>query len=319
MSSLYKCTSKNIENAATALKNGYLVSFPTETVYGLGADPLNRKAISNIYRVKSRPTDHPLIVHISSRQNLGKWAQNIPNYAFLLAENFWPGPMTLILQRTKLAKNYITGGQDKVGIRVPDQKTALHLLKKFEFIGGLGIAAPSANKFGAVSATSAEDVLDEIGDRLSVKDIVLNGGKCKVGLESTIIDCTRNIPSVLRPGAITIEMIEQITGMPVILNSKNKIKVSGKFESHYSPKAKIIIGNNAKLGDGFVALRTNPTPSGAIRLAKPKDVNEFASQLYKSFRDADKRKIKNLFILIPEGTGLATAIKDRVLKASKKT
>jgi L-threonylcarbamoyladenylate synthase len=319
MSSLYKCTSKNIENAATALKNGYLVSFPTETVYGLGADPLNKKAISNIYRVKSRPTDHPLIVHISSSQNLEKWAQNIPNYAFLLAENFWPGPMTLILQRTNLAKNYITGGQDKVGIRVPNQKTALYLLKKFELIGGLGIAAPSANKFGAVSATSAEDVLDEIGDRLSLNDIVLNGGKCKVGLESTIIDCTSNTPSVLRPGAITIEMIEKITGIPIRLSSNKKIKVSGKFESHYSPKAKIFIGDNAKPGDGFMALRTHPTPNGAIRLARPKDVDEFASQLYKSFRDADKRKIKNLFILMPEGTGLAAAVKDRVLKASKKT
>ena len=319
MSSLYKCTSKNIENAATALKNGYLVSFPTETVYGLGADPLNKKAISNIYRVKNRPTNHPLIVHISSIHRLEKWSQNIPNYAFLLAENFWPGPMTLILQRTNLAKNYITGGQNKVGIRVPNQKTALYLLKKFELIGGLGIAAPSANKFGAVSATSAEDVLDEIGDNLSLNDIVLNGGKCKVGLESTIIDCTRNTPSILRPGAITIEMIEKITSMPVRLNSNNKIKVSGKFESHYSPKAKIFIGNNAKLGDGFVALRTDPTPNGAIRLAQPKDINEFASLLYKSFRDADKKKIENLFILIPEGAGLAAAIKDRVFKASEKT
>ena len=317
MSSLYKCTSKNIENAATALKNGYLVSFPTETVYGLGADPLNRKAISNIYRVKSRPTDHPLIVHISSRQNLGKWAQNIPNYAFLLAENFWPGPITLILQRTKLAKNYITGGQDKVGIRVPDQKTALHLLKKFEFIGGLGIAAPSANKFGAVSATSAEDVLDEIGDRLSVKDIVLNGGKCKVGLESTIIDCTRNIPSVLRPGAITIEMIEQITGMPVILNSKNKIKVSGKFESHYSPKAKILLKGIVGPGDGFIALDYVVTPEGTVRLASPRTLEEYARILYATFREADKRGINRIVVVPPEGDGIAIAIRDRLARAAR--
>jgi L-threonylcarbamoyladenylate synthase len=196
-------TQNEIKRASKALKDGHLVAFPTETVYGLGADATNEKAVSRIYSVKGRPTDHPLIVHISSINLLEKWASDIPDYAIKLANEFWPGPMTLILRKSSLAKDFITGGQNNVGIRVPDQTVAQLLLKEFENLGGLGICAPSANKFGAVSPTDAQAVLEEIGPSMDSSDLILDGGFCKIGIESTIIDCTKPEPIILRNGFIT--------------------------------------------------------------------------------------------------------------------
>ena len=175
MEIISNCTNSAIKKAARALKDGHLVAFPTETVYGLGADANNAKAVGRIYSVKGRPMDHPLIVHISSINFLDKWAINIPDYAIKLARTFWPGPLTLILKRSELARQYITGGQESVGIRVPSQKIALQLLTEFENLGGVGIAAPSANRFGAVSPTNANDVNEEIGTYLSSKYYILDG------------------------------------------------------------------------------------------------------------------------------------------------
>ena len=176
------CTQEAINKAAQALIDGHLVAFPTETVYGLGADANNSKAVARIYEVKARPTDHPLIVHISSINQISKWARDIPDYAITLARKFWPGPMTLILKRSYLAKNFITGGQENVGLRVPNHSLALALLTQIESLGGEGVAAPSANRFGAVSPTTSLAVDEEIGKNLNQEDLILDGGACSIGL-----------------------------------------------------------------------------------------------------------------------------------------
>ena len=308
-------THDEIKKAAKALKDGHLVAFPTETVYGLGADATNEKAVSRIYSVKGRPTDHPLIVHISSINQLDKWAINIPEYAIKLAKEFWPGPMTLILKRSKLAMDYITGGQENVGLRVPSQPVALSLLSEFELLGGLGIAAPSANRFGAVSPTTSESVEQELGSFLQIEDLILDGGQSEVGVESTIIDCKKNNPVVLRPGAITNKMIENTTGFKVQFN-QNEIRASGLLESHYSPKAKVVIDETAEPGDGFIALANIPTPNGVIRLASPKNIEEYARVLYGALRAGDQKGLKKIKIIQPRGDGLALAIRDRSGKAA---
>jgi L-threonylcarbamoyladenylate synthase len=310
-------TQDEIKRAANALIDGHLVAFPTETVYGLGAHAANEKAVSSIYSVKGRPIGHPLIVHISSIELLDNWAKNIPDYAIKLAREFWPGPMTLILKRSTLAKDFITGSQNTVGLRVPAHPVAQALLASFEKLGGFGIAAPSANRFGAVSATSSNDVMDEIGSRLHDNDIVINGGSSRIGIESTIIDCTKDLPSVLRPGAITFEMIENCLSMKLFSSNNDiKMKFSGSFKSHYSPKAQVKLSGLAQPGDGFIALSKIATPSGAIRLASPKDVNQYAAQIYSALRLGDSKGIKTIVAIPPEGRGLEQAISDRLSKAA---
>jgi L-threonylcarbamoyladenylate synthase len=317
MEFISNCTADAIANAAKALKDGHLVAFPTETVYGLGADATNEKAVSRIYSVKGRPSDHPLIVHISSINKLEDWATDIPDYAIKLAREFWPGPMTLILPRKEIAKNFITGGQNNVGLRVPAQPIALALLKKFEELGGEGIAAPSANRFGAVSPTTAKAVEEELGAFFDKDDLVLDGGQCLVGIESTIIDCTGLAPRVLRPGAVTEEIIEQVLekNMDNIVG-KSIMKAPGLMDSHYAPKATISLNSIAGPGEGFLALSKFQTPSGAIRLASPVSVEQYARDLYSALRSADQQGLKKLAILAPEGDGLAAAIRDRLTKAA---
>jgi L-threonylcarbamoyladenylate synthase len=310
-------TQDEIKMAAKALKAGHLVAFPTETVYGLGADATNEKAVSQIYSVKGRPTDHPLIVHLSSINQLDKWAIEIPEYALRLANEFWPGPMTLVLKRSALAKDFITGGQDNVGVRVPKQPVALALLAQFDEIGGFGVAAPSANRFGAVSPTNSDAVDEELGKFLNEADLILDGGQCQVGIESTIIDCTKGAPSVLRPGAITIEMIEKETLIKVISSGNEiKVKASGLLDSHYSPKAKVVLNAVTLPGDGFLALKNIPTPIDVTRLATPATVEQFAMDLYEALRSGDQKGIKRIVVIPPEGDGLAEGVRDRILKAS---
>jgi L-threonylcarbamoyladenylate synthase len=317
MEFISNCTADVISNAAKALKDGHLVAFPTETVYGLGADATNERAVSRIYSVKGRPSDHPLIVHISSINQLDKWATDIPDYAIKLAREFWPGPMTLILPRTDLAKNYITGGQNNVGLRVPAQPIALALLKKFEDLGGHGVAAPSANRFGAVSPTTAEAVGEELGEYLNSADLVLDGGHSLVGIESTIIDCTGLAPRILRPGAITEEMIEQTLEKNLgNIEGKSEVKAPGLLDSHYAPMAKISLNSIAEPGEGFMALSKFQTPTGAIRLASPSSVEQYARDLYSALRSADQQGLKKVAVLVPEGSGLAAAIRDRLTKAA---
>lgn len=305
----------SIQQAAVALKSGQLVAFPTETVYGLGADAENPGAVAKIYSVKQRPTDHPLIVHIADKDAAKKWAIEIPQYALQLADAFWPGPMTLILKRSSLAKDFITGGQDTVGLRVPDHPVALELLRSFSELGGNGVAAPSANLFGRVSPTSAEAVQSEIGSRLSDADLILEGGDSVVGIESTIIDCTQSRPRILRPGAISAEQIMTKTNLSM-LDSGERIRVSGAMESHYSPRARVVLNDEAKPGDGLIASAQIATPPQVIRLAAPTTDEEYAQQLYAALRKADQLGIQRIVAITPAGDGIAVAIRDRLRKAS---
>jgi L-threonylcarbamoyladenylate synthase len=320
MTIISNCTASALKDAAASLIAGNLVAFPTETVYGLGADASNQQAVARIYEVKGRPTDHPLIVHISSINKLDKWAKDIPEYAVKLARAFWPGPMTLVLPRTNLAKDCITGGQNNVGIRVPAHTVALSLLKEFEDQGGYGIAAPSANRFGKVSPTSADDVMTELSDYFKSNDLILDGGPSLVGVESTIINCTNSIPSILRPGAITVAMINNLLGINievVLKNESSQIRAPGLLESHYSPKAKVYLSGTPSPGDGFIALSKFPTPSGVIRLTSPATNEEYARNLYKGLRLADNKNLNNVFVIPPIGDDISIAICDRLQKAAE--
>jgi len=320
MTIISNCTASALKDAATSLIAGNLVAFPTETVYGLGADASNQQAVARIYEVKGRPTDHPLIVHISSINNLDKWAKDIPAYAVKLARNFWPGPMTLILPRTDLAKDFITGGQNNVGIRVPAHTVALSLLKEFEDQGGYGIAAPSANRFGKVSPTCADDVKAELYDYLNSKDLILDGGLSFIGVESTIINCINTMPSILRPGAITATMINNLLGIQIEVFAKNdsdQIRAPGLLESHYSPKARVFLSGTPAIGDGFIALSKFPTPPGVIRLTSPATNEEYARTLYQGLRLADSKKLSKVFVIEPAGNDIAVAVCDRLQKAAE--
>lgn len=312
------CTANAIIEAARALKDGHLVAFPTETVYGLGADARNPDAIRRVYSVKGRPSDHPLIIHLSSISELDKWAREIPDYAILLAEKFWPGPLTLILKRSELVGDFVSGNQDTVGLRVPGNSIAQALIKEFEMLSGSAVAAPSANRFGQVSPTSGSDVREEIGNELSGSDWILDGGSSKIGIESTIVDCTGNFPRILRSGFVTKENIEDCMRVNLKEDSgTSKLKFSGSFEKHYAPKCRVILGRKELIGSAFLALSHIPTPPSMERLGAPDTVEDFARILYSTLRAADQRGFTDLVIVQPEGQGLALAIKDRLLKASR--
>jgi L-threonylcarbamoyladenylate synthase len=314
---LSKCSTEAISHAAANLLAGNLVAFPTETVYGLGADASNPQAVASIYSVKGRPADHPLIVHVSSMDALGDWASDVPEYAISLARDFWPGPMTLIMKRSALAGDFVTGGQDTVGVRVPNHPVALGLLEAFARIGGRGVAAPSANRFGNVSPTTAQAVADELGDYLADADQILDGGACDVGVESTIIDCSGAVPRILRPGAITEAMILASTGFTHIEQiEKSEIRVSGSLESHYAPAAKVVLDQSPVAGQGFIAMSDVATPEGVVRLAAPKSNDEFAQVLYNALRQADKEALKTVVVQQPAGDGIAIAIRDRLKRAA---
>jgi L-threonylcarbamoyladenylate synthase len=321
-------------DAAANLLAGGLVAFPTETVYGLGADACNADAVARIYSVKGRPADHPLIVHVASMDGLGDWADEVPAYAISLARDFWPGPMTLVVKRSGLAGDFVTGGQDTVGVRVPDHPVALGLLEAFERAGGKGVAAPSANRFGNVSPTTAQAVADELSAYLADGDQILDGGPCEVGVESTIIDCTGDVPKILRPGAITAQMIAESTGLSVggrfvytdddlagiSVNGEavdaQDIRVSGSLEAHYAPAATVLLDQSPVAGQGFIAMADVVAADGVVRLAAPTTHEEFARVLYSSLRAADQRGLATVVVAQPVGDGIAVAIRDRLKRAA---
>jgi L-threonylcarbamoyladenylate synthase len=321
-------------DAAANLLAGGLVAFPTETVYGLGADACNAEAVARIYAAKGRPADHPLIVHVASMDGLGDWADDVPGYAISLARDFWPGPMTLVVKRSGLAGDFVTGGQDTVGVRVPDHPVALGLLEAFARAGGNGVAAPSANRFGNVSPTTAQAVSDELGDYLADGDQILDGGACDVGVESTIIDCTGDVPKILRPGAVTAQMITESTGLAVggkfvytdddlagiSVNGEavdsNAIRVSGSLEAHYAPAATVVLDQSPVAGQGFIAMADVVAGDGVVRLAAPKTHDEFARVLYSALRAADEQGLETVVVAQPAGDGIAVAIRDRLKRAA---
>ncbi len=320
---LSKCSANAMADAAANFLAGGLVAFPTETVYGLGADACNAEAVARIYAAKGRPADHPLIVHVASMDGLGDWADDVPAYAISLARDYWPGPMTLVVKRSSLAADFVTGGQDTVGVRVPNHPVALGLLEAFARAGGKGVAAPSANRFGNVSPTTAQAVSDELSEYLADDDLILDGGPCDVGVESTIIDCTGEVPKILRPGAITEQMITDSTGQKVAgqtsngaaVNS-NAIRVSGSLEAHYAPAATVFLDQSPVAGQGFIAMADVVAADGVVRLAAPTTHEEFARVLYSSLRAADEQGLTTVVVAQPAGEGIAVAIRDRLKRAA---
>jgi L-threonylcarbamoyladenylate synthase len=257
---------------------------------------------------------------------LGDWADDVPGYAISLARDFWPGPMTLVVKRSALAGDFVTGGQDTVGVRVPDHPIALGLLEAFERAGGNGVAAPSANRFGNVSPTTAQAVSDELAAYLAEGDQILDGGACDVGVESTIIDCTGDVPKILRPGAITAQMISESTGLEVIgvveglevigVVEESTIRVSGSLEAHYAPAAKVVLDQSPVAGQGFIAMADVVAGVGVVRLAAPKTHDEFARVLYSALRAADDQGLGTVVIEQPVGDGIVIAIRDRLKRAA---
>jgi L-threonylcarbamoyladenylate synthase len=311
-----------IDVAVAALRAGGLVAFPTETVYGLGADAANPDAVRRLFAVKGRPVDHPVIVHVGDPEHLGKWAAEVPPVAAALARAFWPGPLTVIVPRGPQVATEVTGGRATVGIRMPNQPLALALLRAF----GGGVAAPSANRFGRVSPTRAADVVADLGNDVAV---VLDGGPCSVGVESTIVDCTTDPPVIARLGGITQAAIEARLGCPVAVRDRGEVAVSGTLEVHYSPTARVHVVRSADVaaratsllatGARVALLAMDPPaglPTGLVVLDSPRDVDDYAHILYARLRDADARHINDLLVVAPPPEGIGAAVVDRLERAA---
>jgi L-threonylcarbamoyladenylate synthase len=311
-----QCSLNVLRQSAEKLRQGNLVAFPTETVYGIGADAMNKDAVARMYQVKNRPASHPVIVHIAELNDVDYWAKDVPEYAINLMRDYWPGPMTLLLKRREVAGDFLTGAQEIVGLRIPANSLALGLLNEFKALGGKGIAAPSANRYGAVSPTTAEAVSQELSEYLLPDDQILDGGPCLVGVESTIIDCSSDNPMILRPGSVSAEMIEESTGIILSEVVEKKIRTSGSDKQHYAPKAKVIIDGQSQSGEGLIAMSGVATPEGVIRLAEPKSIEEYARALYAALRQGDSQNLESIRIIPPDGQGLAVAIRDRINRAA---
>jgi len=311
----------SIQEAASALVAGHLVALPTETVYGLGANAEDAAAVARIFRAKGRPIDHPLIVHVANAAVIDAWATNIPRYARDLAAAFWPGPMTLVLPRRSRATNQLTGGQPSIGLRVSRHPDFQAILAAFceQTHPDAGIAAPSANRFGRVSPTSANHVLDELGNTTTDDDLVFDGGPCSVGVESTIIDCTGTNPVILRPGAITAQQVQDATQRRIA--STSAVRASGTLAMHYAPSAQVIVitsddASHTPVGSGFIGPASVPTPAGCVRLLDAADDVEYAHGLYAALRDADAQHLAAVYAVPPPAAGLGIAINDRLTRAA---
>ena len=301
-----------VARAARGLAAGGVVGLPTETVYGLAAVARDRAAVARVFTIKGRPSDHPVIVHVAGAEALRVWGSGVADYAVRLAEGLWPGPLTLVVPAADDVPRSLTGGQDTVGLRCPAHPVALAV------IDAAGpVAAPSANRFGQVSPTTAVDVVADIGDRLDpARDLVLDGGACPVGVESTILDCTTDAPRVLRWGAIEIAQIEAVGGRPVS-GDPSAIRAPGGLASHYAPRAMVRLGSDAAPGDGFLALEDVAAPPGAVRLAQPEDTRAYAAVVYRALRDADALGLTTVWAQPPDdGSALAAAVRDRLARAA---
>ena len=311
----------DIAQAVTALASGKLCAIPTETVYGLAANALDESAVARVFAAKERPADHPLIVHVASALDVSEWITELPQWATDLTNAVWPGPLTIVGPRTALASNSVTGNQDTVAVRVPSHPIAQELLQQLKAQGVKGVVAPSANRFGHVSPTSAAHVSADLGEYLDAHgDLILDGGDCQVGVESTIVLATGSQPVILRPGAVTAADIKRITGVEVSEETTNAPRVSGALDSHYSPTAQVVLitGSETELESnaGFLALAQTPTPTGLTRLATPATIEDFAHELYSSLRAGDDMKLKTIYVVPPSGDGLAQAINDRLNRAA---
>jgi L-threonylcarbamoyladenylate synthase len=312
----------DIQRAVALLRQGELVALPTETVYGLGADALNPEAVAKIFAAKGRPSDHPLIVHLPDAEQLTLWARDIPREAIALARAFWPGPLTLILKKEEGVPDIVTGGQDTVGLRVPNHPVALALLRAF----GSGVAAPSANRFGRISPTTAGHVRQELGDRVP---LILDGGPCEVGLESTILDLSRDVPVILRPGAIGVDDIARVIGRrPRLPGEMEEMtaapRVSGALAAHYAPRTPLELVDSASLsgrllaGDVVLARTAQPAglPAGVQWVPAPADAAGYAHDLYARLRALDEAGCVRILVEAPPVTPEWTAVADRLGRAA---
>jgi L-threonylcarbamoyladenylate synthase len=297
----------DVARAADVIRSGGLVAMPTETVYGLAADATNSDAVARIFEVKGRPADHPLIVHLASIDELGDWSTRTPLAAQVLAEAAWPGPLTVIVPRAAGVLDAVTGGLDTVGLRVPAHPVALRLLQQ----SGVAVAAPSANRFGAVSPTTAEHVVRDLGDRLdAARDVVLDGGPCPIGVESTIVDCASVPPQILRAGGVAVEDVQRLLA-GVVADASGPSRASGMLASHYAPRCEVRLVDSA---DDAFALRAGTV--GAEILDLTDDLVAYAHDLYSALRDADDRGVHTLIAVLPPAAGLGHAIRDRLTKAA---
>jgi L-threonylcarbamoyladenylate synthase len=313
----------DIERAVRILRDGGLVAFPTETVYGLGADAANPEAVHRIFSAKGRPADHPLIVHIPEAGQMQEWAREIPEEARTLASLHWPGPLTIVLPRSEHAPDVVTGGLDTIALRVPGHPLALALLDAF----GRGLAAPSANRHGRVSPTTAEHVREELGDAV---EMILDGGPCGIGLESTIVDLSSGSPRVLRPGAVTAAMLGRDLGEPVPVVEEADVRAPGQMPSHYAPRARVLLAESAReaireaeharkagLKAGVLSAEVlDGLPGSVVLFELPEDLDEQARQLYDRLRHADRLGLDVLVVVPPPGRGIGDAIRDRLRRAA---
>jgi L-threonylcarbamoyladenylate synthase len=302
-------TDADIARAAQVLRDGGLVAFPTETVYGLGADAANTKALRRLYAVKRRPADHPVIVHIARAAQLDDLAHDVPAVARSLADAFWPGPLTLVVRRRAGAvAAEATGGRDTVGVRVPAHPVALELLGAF----GDGVAAPSANRFGRVSPTTAAHVRADLDGDV---DVIVDGGSCAIGVESTIVDVTADEPAILRVGGVSDERLAEVVGRPLRRRTEGEVAAPGTLASHYAPNARV---ETVRHSD--VAARADELRARGLRVATldaPEDAGDYAHVLYALLRDADETGADVIVAALPaEETGLAAAVRDRLRRAS---
>ena len=311
-----------VQDAAAILRRGGLVAFPTETVYGLGADAENPEAVARIFAAKGRPANHPLIVHIGHAELLERWAADIPPAAWRLVQHFWPGPLTLILKRDARVPDAVTGGQDTVGLRMPDHPVALALLAAF----GGGIAAPSANRFGRVSPTAAAHVRAELGEAV---DCILDGGPCRVGIESTILDLSDGHLRLLRPGAITAAALEAVLGQPLAATPGDAPRVPGALPSHYAPQTplalipsndlKAEVTRRLKKGERVAVLaRVAATPPvNCVWQVMSADPGGYARELYARLRALDALRADCLLIEAPPHEAAWQAVRDRLACAAQ--
>jgi len=317
------------QRAVDLLVAGELVAIPTETVYGLGADAANPAAVGKIFAAKGRPADHPLIVHVAGHDAVDHWAEQVPDFAWELMEAFWPGPLTLILKKQPWVPDAVTGGQATVGLRVPGHPVALELLRRFAAVRGehAGIAAPSANRFGRISPTTAAHVAEELGERVP---LILDGGPCPVGIESTIIDCSRGQPVVLRPGHISPAHLAAVLGQPPrIETSQGAPRVSGSLEAHYAPSTPLRLVAGERLldflnaqrhrGGRCAVLSPNQPPQAGMPHAwrlLPADPVGYAHNLYAALRDMDHAGVDLIVVeALPAGAEWA-AVADRLRRAA---
>ena len=313
---------REIERAVVILRGGGLVAFPTETVYGLGADALNPAAVKKIFAAKGRPESHPVIVHLADASQLARWARGIPKAALRLADVFWPGPLTLILRRAEKVPDAVTGGQDTVGLRVPAHPVAHTLLQAF----GSGIAAPSANRFGRLSPTTADHVRGELGERV---DMILDGGPCALGLESTIVDLSGSHPALLRPGKISVSELKKVLKTPLVLPGPTSPRAPGTMTVHYAPLTPLrLISGKAlaeaahelgSLGKRAAILTYRHAPLGGANvtwIAAPAQATAYARALYSNLRRLDQKRVDVILVEeVPPGEEW-DGVRDRLEKAA---